>query len=84
MVETGIEDVGMTGIVDADVQISVGVAILDAVVAGANYPLFSEDKNGSVMVWSQILWSIRDLALSFGKGGKRGESRDTGFFASKI
>ncbi|MBG9945630.1 hypothetical protein ABE237_27260 [Brevibacillus formosus] len=46
VVETGIEDeigiVGVTGIeiVDADVQISVGIAILDAVVAGANYPLF--------------------------------------------
>ncbi len=45
-VETGIEDeTGIeveTGIeiVDADVQITVGIAILDAVVAGVNHPLF--------------------------------------------
>ncbi|MFD2089171.1 MULTISPECIES: hypothetical protein [Brevibacillus] len=40
MVETGIEDEIGIEIVDADVQISVGIAILDAVVAGVNHPLF--------------------------------------------
>ncbi|WP_157696805.1 hypothetical protein [Brevibacillus formosus] len=39
-VETGIEDEIGIEIVDADVQISVGIAILDAVVAGVNQPLF--------------------------------------------
>lgn len=41
-VEVGTGIVGVTGneIIDADVLISVGIAILDAAVAGANYPLF--------------------------------------------
>ncbi|WP_409175777.1 hypothetical protein [Brevibacillus fortis] len=38
--EIGIEVVTGNETIDADVQISAGIAILDAAVAGANHPLF--------------------------------------------